>query len=315
MAAALLLFPRVAQAAPPELDAPGIEGCPSPAELRSGITRQLGRDDFDASNAPRVSVRIRRQGETLVADVTLVTLTATPSPRTIDGGAGTCAELVRAAALTVALALEAEALPTPPKPAPAPPPPPLPVEAAAPPPAESASSSPARDLRSDRAVVLASAISTVGLLPRAATGGAASARVRVTEMVWLSARGLFLPEARMSNDTFGMTLAAGGLGACLEPFGSRSVTAVGCAHVIGGSLAVVGAGVPMRDSGSKAFGAALVSAGVRARVIGPLAVEGAVEAAVPFAHPTFVTDVCPATGFQQPFAALAVLLGAGVSIP
>jgi hypothetical protein len=102
---------------------------------------------------------------------------------------------------------------------------------------------------------------------------------------------------------------------CLEPFGSPTVTAVGCAHVIGGSLAVTGANVPMRNGGAKPFGAAVLSAGARARVVGPLSLEGAVEAAVPFGHPTFLTETCPSSGFEQPFAALALVLGAGVSIP
>ena len=78
---------------------------------------------------------------------------------------------------------------------------------------------------------------------------------------------------------------------------------------------MVHADVPMRNGGAKPFGAAVLSAGARARVVGPLMLEGAVEAAVPFAHPTFLTETCPSTGFEQPFAALALVLGAAVSIP
>lgn len=330
---ALVLVPRVARASQPELEAPGIDGCPSASDLKSAITSHLGRDDFAATDAPRVGVRVRRQGEALVADVTVAMPKSSPTSRAIDGGTGGCADLIRAAALSIALAIEAEAprAPAPvaplPAPAPAPPAPLAAPPAPAPSPSPAPSSSPegapaaaenpagARDLRADRAVVVVSAMSTVGLLPRASTGGNAAARVRITEGVWLSARGFFLPEARMPNDAFGMTLVAGGAGACVEPFGSKAIAAVGCAHAVLGSLAVVDAGVPMRNGGAKPFGAALVSAGVRARVAGPLTVEGAVEAAVPFAHPTFLTETCPSTGFQQPFAALALVLGVGVSIP
>ena len=48
---------------------------------------------------------------------------------------------------------------------------------------------------------------------------------------------------------------------------------------------------------------------------GPLVLEGVIEATVPFAHPTFLTETCPSEGFQQPFAAVALVFGAGVSIP
>ena len=102
---------------------------------------------------------------------------------------------------------------------------------------------------------------------------------------------------------------------CLEPFGARSVTAVGCAHVLAGSLAVVSRNAPMANGGMKPFGAGALSAGARARLLGPVVLEGAVEATVPFAHPTFLTATCPSVGFQQPFAALALVFAAGVSIP
>jgi hypothetical protein len=303
-------LPTRAYAAAPSLETEGVEACPPPSELRRGIAAQLGRDDFDAPGAPDVRVRITPEHDTLVAHVTIATSNGPPTTRTIDGAPGTCADLVRAAALTIALALEAES----PRPAPAPAPTPAPTLAPAPD-RDAAPSRAAHDLRTDHLVLLASGIATLGLLPRASTGGAANVRLRIADAIWLSARGLFLPEARMPNDAFGMTLVAGGAGVCLEPFGSSSVAAVGCAHVVGGSLAVVDAGVPMRNGGAKPFGAATLSAGARARVAGPLTLEGAVEASVPFTHPTFLTETCPSSGFEQPFSAVALVFGAGVSIP
>jgi hypothetical protein len=164
-------------------------------------------------------------------------------------------------------------------------------------------------------LVLASGSTQVGLLPAASLGVGGAARVRLTERSWLSARGFYLPEARMANDAFGMTLAGGGAGACVEPIGTRSVAGVGCAHVLAGSLAVTSPHVAMDNGGAKPFGAASVSVGARARVLGPVVVEGAAEATVPFAHPTFLASTCPPTGFQQPFAAVALVFAAGVSIP
>jgi hypothetical protein len=71
----------------------------------------------------------------------------------------------------------------------------------------------------------------------------------------------------------------------------------------------------MANGGTKPFGAAAISAGARTRVVGPLVVEGGIEAIAPFAHPTFLTTTCPPEGFQQPFSALSLMFAAGVSIP
>jgi len=309
-----VIKPARAEAAQPTLEAPGIAGCPSALELRRGIAAQLGHDVFDAPDAPSLTVRINEENDGLVAEVILTPSNRESRTRRIDGGVGDCAALVRAAALSVALALEAEA-PRAAAATPAVEPPASPRGAL-----ESArraheSVPPRVDMRSDHVVLIASGIATLGMLPRASSGAAASARVRVGEALWLSARGLHLPESRMPNDTFGLTLTAGGAGACLEPFGAGSVAASLCTHIIAGSLAVVGASVPLRNGGGTAFGAAVLSAGARARVAGPLTLEGAVEANVPFAHPTFLTETCPASGFQQPLAALTLGFGIGVSIP
>lgn len=164
-------------------------------------------------------------------------------------------------------------------------------------------------------MLLASGQTQLGLLPSASLGAGGGARLRVTDRAWVSARGFFLPETRMVNGAFGMTLAGGGAGMCFEPIGTRGVATVGCAHVLAGSLAVVSRNVPMANGGMKPFGAGALSAGARARVLGPVVVEGAVEATVPFAHPTFLTATCPSVGFQQPFVALALVFAAGVSIP
>ncbi len=157
-------------------------------------------------------------------------------------------------------------------------------------------------------------MTSVGLLPSPGVGAAGALRVRIANDAWLSARGLYLPPARMPDDTFGMTMFAAGLGACFEPFGSDRIAGIGCGHVMGGGLRPLDASVPMRD-GAKGFAAASLSAGARARVAGPLVVEGTLETMVPFGRPTFLTGTCPASGFQQPFATVAFSLGAGVTIP
>jgi len=289
--------------------------CPNAAELRAGIVSHLGRDPFGEPNAPSVDVAIRK-GTTLRAEIMVVPgstggSAAPPRTRTIDGDS--CTELVRAAALVAALAIEEDVKPSPPPPPPAvveptpPPPPPIDRDAPSPPPNGDS-------LRRASFVALASAMTSVGLLPAPGPGFSGALRVRLAPELWLSGRGLLLAPARMPDDTFSMSMLGGGAGACWEPGGSDRVAAITCAHVLGGSLRVQDASVAMRD-GSKGFAAASISGGARARIGGPVVVEATLEGVVPFAHPTFVTATCPPTGFQQPFAAVAFTLGAGVSIP
>ena len=288
--------------------------CPNAAELRAAIVSHLGRDPFGEPNAPSVDVAIRK-GATLRAEITLVPAASggnAPPPRTRTIEGDSCTELVRAAALVAALAIEEDAQPSPPPapppPAPAPAPPP-PIERDAPSPAPNGDS-----LRRASFVALASAMTSVGLLPAPGPGFSGVLRVRLAPELWLSARGLLLAPARMPDDTFSMSMFGGGAGACWEPGGSDRVAAITCAHVLGGSLRVQDASVAMRD-GSKGFAAASISGGARARIGGPVMIEATLEGIVPFAHPTFVTATCPPTGFQQPFAAVAFALGVGVSIP
>lgn len=310
LAAAFLAFPQTVWARAPELVVPpGGAGCPAAGELRREISTHLGRDVFDAPDAPRVTVRVVGGAAAgLGAEIEIVqgrVLTR----HVIEGTGETCADLVRAAALSAALAIEQDPAKAAPEPAPS-------ESAPAAPRLEGqASVAPAGEPR-ERVVAVGSALTSVGLLPRPGLGVGAGVRARVSEVTWLSARGLWLPDADMPDRTFAMRLLAGGAGACVEPrLGSAAVKAVGCAHIVVGALDVTRTTVAMASSGGSVFSAASLSAGARARVAGPLTIEGGVEGVLPFSHPTFLTAICPASGFQQPFAALVVALGAGVSIP
>ena len=296
-----LLATRVAGAEAPRLETPpDADDCPSATELRQAIASQLGRDDFDRADAPSVAVRVSRAADgSFAADVSVTT--HAPSTRTIDN-ADTCSDLVRAAALSIALAIEKDAVERKPPP---PPPPPMTNERQEP---------PRGLLRNDRVAITASALTSIGLLPRPAAGGGAAVRVRVSDTVWISARGFWLPEASMPNDSFTMRLLAGGAGACIEPIGTTHVAAAGCGHVVPGSFDVTKANVGMRSTEPEAYVAATLSAGVRARLYGPIHLEGAADAQMPFTRPTYLTTTCPPTGFEPPFVALALWLGAGVSV-
>lgn len=272
-------------------------------ELRRAIANQRGRDDFDRVDAPSVSVRVRRiPNGALAADVQLTSRDGSTSTRSIDG-AETCSDLVRAAALTIALALEEDAASA--KPVSPPPPVTPPVTERAEPLTPS--------LRSDHVVVTAAGLTSLGLLPRPGSGAGLMLRARIAENVWLSARGLGLPAAAMPNDDFAVNLLAGGAGACIEPFGSRSVAAVGCAHLVAGSFDVTRAKVLMTNAGVEPYLGASLSAGVRGRLYGPIHLEGAVDGQLPFIRPTYLASTCPVRGFEPSFAALALWLGAGMS--
>ncbi|MBS2016466.1 MAG: hypothetical protein JST00_26510 [Deltaproteobacteria bacterium] len=299
--------------------------CPTAAELHTAIVGHLGRDPFAEKNGPSVDVAVRGT-PSLRAEITVTRGdprdASHPRTRTIEGDS--CGELVRAAALVAALAIEEDAKPAPPA-APAPPPPAAePAEPAPParPPAPEplperdavTPASPGDSLRRASFVAVASAVTSVGLLPSPGPGVAGALRVRLAPELWISARAMHLLPARMPGDEFAMSMTTGGAGACWEPLGSDRVAAIACAHVMAGTLAVLDASVPMRD-GDKGFAGATLSGGARARVAGPVAVEATLEGVVPFAHPTFLTASCPIAGFQQPFASVAFSLGAGVSIP
>ena len=310
--AVLLLTSGISRAEPPRIEAPAdVEGCPSGDDLQRAIAAQLRRDELSRADAPRVVVHIRHrdvEGKALAADVTMTMADgASTFRRTVDGG-DECSDLVRAAALSIALALESDASERSEKKTAAPP-----TAPAAPPEAREQPALPMEPARRDRVVVTASALTSVGLLPRPAAGAGVAGRARLGESVWISARGLWLPEATMPNGSFGLGLLAAGAGACVEPFGTTAVSAVGCAHVLGGAFEVTRTSADMQDDAARAYVAAALSAGARARIAGPVHLEGAVDAHVPFTRPTYLTTTCPPTGFEPAFVALALWLGAGIS--
>lgn len=90
--------------------------------------------------------------------------------------------------------------------------------------------------------------------------------------------------------------------------------ATACAHLLGGAFGVTRANVAMKSRRPEVYVAASLSAGARVRVLGPLHLEGAFEAQIPFVRPTYVTAVCPPTGFEPAFMALTFWLGVGMSI-
>lgn len=313
----MLFAPSVARADAPRLEVPStVMDCPSAGELRHAIVGEVGRDDFDGAAAPLVVVRARPEDDgSLSADIA-ITLRGEPTTARTIRGAGTCAELVRAAALSVALAIDISAR-TPPRGE-------RPQEEEA---KSEETTGPksevahlpeeqrhgSESLRDDRVVVAVSALSSLGVLPRPAAGGGLAARVRVTSALWLSTRGYWFPEASMPGDDFSLRLLAAGAGACVEPLAGRAAAALLCGHLVGGSYDVRHATVGMADRSPATYLAASLSVGGRARVLGPIHLEGSIDAQLPLVRPTFVTTECPPRGFEPAFVAVAMWLGGGVS--
>jgi hypothetical protein len=300
--AAIVLAAGEVLAAPPRLETPpDVEGCPPPEDLRRAIVTQLGRDAWTSSDAPDVTVRVRRAGDALAAEIVLATKGGGITSRTIVDPAGGCPEIVRASALAVALAIEQEAAAPPPRKEPEP----------SPSDRDAAPSGPG--ITSDRVVVTAAALTSIGLLPRPSAGAGLAVRARLAGTTWLSARGIWQPEGTMPNDAFAMRALAAGAGICSEPFASGNAALVGCGHLVAGELAVTTTSSPLMSSRSDVYLAASLSAGARARIRGPLSVEAMVDAHLPFTRPTFLAATCPPTGFEPPFVAVLAWLGAGVS--
>lgn len=285
-----------------------VVGCPAVTELEARVAASLdAHDDADTHAA----VRIRRaDGGALVAEASLSRRGAVTA-RTIEGSEGECVELVAAAALTLGLA--AGGKPAAPAPAPAPPAPPEAHEPARP---DAPTSAPVV-LGRERFGAIASGVASVGLLPRPQAGAHGDVRVRVGGPLLLSVRGLWLPEATPPNEAFALGLGAGGAGVCVDgPIGSDGALAlVGCAHAMVGVLSARPVNQALASTDAAVWGAASASGGIRAKVGGPLVVAGDITAYLPVTRPTFLADTCPKTGFEQPFAALGIFLGAGLSIP
>lgn len=299
---ALLVVTNRAAAAPASLTiADDVAGCPDATSLRTSIASGLGREPPDDAT---VRVSVRKNDDALYAEIVVERAGTPPRARVVTGD--TCGDLVRASALVAVLALKQDE---------APPPPPPPVDPPLAKREDAPTPSPVAPLRAASAVVIASGMTSFALLPRPASGAALAARLRVTEAVWLSARGFHLPAVQTQDEAFALGLLGGGAGGCVEPFGGVSWAVNGCAHVMAGALSVSDIATPLRDDRSQAFVGASLGAGARGRLVGPLVLEGSIESMVPFRHPTFVTATCPGTGFQQPFATLALSLGVGVSIP
>jgi hypothetical protein len=293
----------------------GAERCPSEPEIRAAVAERLGHDPFEPSGLPRrpgawlVEAEIsRRDDEALHAKVALFDETGSRvGLRDLDSAAVDCEALGRATVLMLVMATEESGAAHPPakeSPPPAPQPPPaLPEEGA--PPVETG----ARTVEID--VGLGGA---VGLTPSPGPTFGAGARLRFGDHVYASLRGLWAPAEATPERTFSVGVAAAGPGICFEWPGARSRLALGaCFHLAAGSLWVTQPSVPVSGTGAHFWMAGLLGARGRLDLAKPLYAAVELDAAVPFTRDTFVTQICPPTGFQQAALAPVGIFSVGVA--
>jgi hypothetical protein len=216
----------------------GAENCPTEADLRAKVTSRLGYDPFLAEARRSVLARVAASEGDLVGGIELIDEAGlSRGKRELRTEGATCDEMARAMALSMSIAVDperaarAEAAPEPPSSATPPPPAeaePVVTEAAAPEPKPEPKPEPARAPLSDRlprpeprrtrVSVSLAALSSAGIAPGFAFGGALG--VQGQRGVWavgIGARILHSPAALVDRATqLETTLAAGELSGCLR---------------------------------------------------------------------------------------------------
>lgn len=277
----------------------GAEKCPAEAELRAAVTSRLGYDPFRAEAQRSVLARVGPSEDGLVSGIELIDEAGlSRGKRELRTEGATCDEMARAMVLSMSIAVDPEhaarggataepassaALPLPPE-----------VEPAASPPAASAPAPneprpkpeprPTRTPLSDRlpgpepqrthlSVSLA-ALSTAGIAPGFALGGALG--VQGQRGVWavgVGARLVHAPAALVDRATqLEVTLAAGELSGCL-----RDSVFEHCLLGLAGNTWLVPGGVARPRSASGIFGGLGVRSGFSVKVSPQLGVFAHLE--------------------------------------
>jgi hypothetical protein len=321
------------------------ESCAGPDAITQGVTQRLGKSVF-SSSAPR-SIEAVLQHEGDLWEVHIYVRDADGKlngSRILTSRTPTCASIEAAATLAIALAIDPEAAFRPPTtvaapsgtaptptPTPAPPPPPAPPLAPTPAPPPPflppppppppcplerpcpSSSSPAPPPASVATVALR-AVAAFGLLPATAPGFALSADVPAYRWIHASAGVLYLPEQRTSDGGVAFGMTAAWLGACAQPWDSRTTLSL-CANALAGGIHSVVFALEPVQPGEQAWGGASLDAVFRARLVGPLEAELGADLVIPLTRYQFAVEPQSPDLFQQPVAAGVVFVGVGMSFP
>ena len=208
-----------------------------------------------------------------------------------------CTGLDAAVMLAIALVLDPEAALRPPArataPAP-PPPPPAPPDFPPPPPSCPVATPcppvipPAPVVAREPFTVTGRAVLAGGLLPT--TAGGVAVDLPVYRALHVSAGALFLPEVRTSTGNFGFGITAPWLGACAAPWrGSRFAVSF-CEDLLLGAIHAVDYALVPTTPGDRFWGGAATEVDLRARLIGPLALEIGGELLFPLTRQEFTVE-------------------------
>jgi hypothetical protein len=313
------------------------ETCVAPDVLERRVEARLGRRVFSPSSLRAIEGVVQHEGEHWIAHVYVRDeRDALEGSRDLANDGPDCAPLEDAVVLAMALAIDPESalrppgpavslapLPNPPsapepnpplapEPCPSPPPqmapvsPPLPLEPRAFR-ASSISSPPPSG-----AVMFRSLLAAV-VLPRASAGVALAAEVPLYRILDGTAGVLYFPEVEGRPD-FAFGLTAAWLGACASPRLSTNVALSLCGKVVLGAIHAVVEVLEPVQPGDRFWASGGLSAGLRARIAGPLALEIGAELDLPVTREAFVVGGESSPAFQEGAVAGVGFLGLGVTI-
>ena len=327
-----VVFPAVVRADPgaPEpvrlvwIRGPGADRCVDEATLADRVSARLGRPSFSDTAPRRIEGIVQRDAERWVAHLYARDAGGKlAGVRNLTSDGVDCTGLDAAVMLAIALVLDPEAALRPPArataPAP-PPPPPAPPDFPPPPPSCPVATPcppvipPAPVVAREPFTVTGRAVLAGGLLPTTA-GGVAVAHLPVYRALHVSAGALFLPEVRTSTGNFGFGITAPWLGACAAPWrGSRFAVSF-CEDLLLGAIHAVDYALVPTTPGDRFWGGAATEVDLRARLIGPLALEIGGQLLFPLTRQEFTVEGQTGTVFQEWVATGIGFVGVGASIP
>jgi hypothetical protein len=159
-----------------------------------------------------------------------------------------------------------------------------------------------------------SLLSGAGLLPRASAGLAMAAEVPLYRILDGTAGVFYFPEVEGQPD-FAFGLTAAWLGACASPRLSARVALSLCGKVFLGAIHAVVEVLEPVSPGDHFWAAGGLSVGLRARIVGLLALEFGAEIDLPVIREAFVVGGESNPAFREGVVGGIGFLGLGVTIP
>ncbi len=326
-------FPGVARADPgvPEpvrpvwIRGPGAERCVDDATLADRVSARLGRPSFSETASRRIEGLVQRDADRWVAHLYARDADGKlTGARNLTSDGVDCAGLDAAVMLAIALVIDPEAALRPPAAAttPAPPPPPPPPPDFPPPPLACPVATPcppvpppAPAVIRDPFTITGRAVLAGGLLPTTAGGVAIAVDLPAYRALHITTGAMFLPEVRTSTGDFGFGITAPWIGACAVPWRGSRLGVSFCEDILLGAIHAVDYALVPTTPGDRFWGGTATEVDLRARLIGPLALEIGGQLLFPLTRQEFTVQGQTGTVFQEWVATGIGFIGVGASIP